>query len=306
MFYWGKSGDRVMESIFTEFDQFLSQEKKLAQNSLEAYRRDIRGFGLFLRSREIHNLEEVNSAIIVAFILSLKNENRSPSTINRKVAAIRSLFHFLIDKGFVSINPALNVKSPRVEKKPPEYLSIEEVENLLAQPDDSNKGVRDKAILELLYATGMRVSEIIEMDVNDANTKMGFVACSGEHGKARIIPLGRPARAALETYVKAYRCTFVKDEEQNALYVNYAGDRLTRQGLWKIIKYYADKAGIDKKITPQILRHSFAVHMIQNGADIKSIQELLGHEDVTATQVYLIATKNRIKEVYDKSHPRAI
>ena len=151
----------------------------------------------------------------------------------------------------------------------------------------------------------MRVSELVDMDVTDVNIKMGFVACNGEHGKTRIIPLGKPAREAMEYYLDEVRTSFVRVSRENALFVNYAGERLTRQGLWKIIRHYAEKAGIEAKITPQILRHSFAIHMVQNGADIKSLQELLGHEDVSATQVYLIATRNKIKEVYDKTHPRA-
>ena len=203
----------------------------------------------------------------------------------------------------------VNIKSPRIERKELEYLTIEEIDKLLSLPDDSIKGQRDRAILEIMYATGIRVSELIEAKVEDVNLRLGFITCTGEHGKARIIPMGRPARAAVEAYIYDVRDKMIKnkDEEKpnDILFVNYMGEKLTRQGLWKILKEYADKAGIETKITPQSLRNSFAVHMIQNGADLKSLQELMGHEDITATQIYLTVTKNRIKDVYDKTHPRA-
>lgn len=173
-------------------------------------------------------------------------------------------------------------------------------------PDDSIRGKRDRAILELLYATGIRVNEVIAANVKDVNLRIGFFTCPGESGKARIIPIGRPARAALEEYIYNSRDMMVKDnKDEDALFVNYYGKRMTRQGLWKIMKEYADKAGLSQKLTPHILRNSFAVHMVQNGADLKSLQELLGHEDISATQIYLSVTKNRIKDVYDKTHPRA-
>lgn len=294
-----------MDKKLNDFEQYLKEEKKMAQNSVDAYLRDIKGFESFVREKEITDWKDVNNAMVVAYVLYLKEDGKSSSTINRKVASIRSLYFYLMDQKEVENNPAVHVKVPKVKKRPPEFLSIEEVEQLLGQPDQTAKGIRDKAILELLYATGMRVSELVDMDLSDMNIKMGFVACNGEHGKTRIIPLGKPAREAMENYLNNVRDGLVRSQQETALFVNYTGERLTRQGLWKIIKHYAEKAGIQAKITPQILRHSFAIHMVQNGADIKSLQELLGHEDVTATQVYLIATRNKIKEVYDKTHPRA-
>lgn len=294
-----------MDTKINDFETYLREEKKMAENSIDAYMRDIKRFEAFVKQKEINRWQDVNNALVVSYVLYLKEEGKSSSTINRKIASIRSLYFYLMDQNEVEMNPAVHVKVPKVKKKPPEFLSIEEVELLLARPDQSAKGIRDRAILELLYATGMRVSELVDMDVNDVNIKMGFVACNGEHGKTRIIPLGKPAREAMESYLNEVRTSFVRSNQETALFVNYAGERLTRQGLWKIIKHYAEKAGIEAKITPQILRHSFAIHMIQNGADIKSLQELLGHEDVSATQVYLIATRNKIKEVYDKTHPRA-
>ena len=203
-------------------------------------------------------------------------------------------------------NPTTAIRSPRIDRKNLEYLTIEEVDRLLSVPDDSIKGIRDRAILELLYATGIRVSELIDADVSDINLRMGFITCAGEKSKPRIVPLGRPARAALENYIYDGRSALIKgNKDETALFVNYYGKRITRQGLWKLLKEYGVKAGLDHKLTPNIIRNSFAVHMLQNGADLKSLQELMGHEDISATQVYLSVTKNRIKDVYDKSHPRA-
>ena len=183
---------------------------------------------------------------------------------------------------------------------------MEEVESLLEQPEDSLKGRRDQALLELLYAAGLRVTEAANANVSDLNLRIGFITCSGEHGKARIVPLGRPSREAIEKYVYDVRPQLLRDKEDDgALFLNTNGSRLTRQGVWKILKEYAQKAGLENRLSPQTLRNSFAVHMVQNGADLKSIQELMGHEDLAATQIYLTVTKNRIKEVYDRTHPRA-
>ena len=294
-----------MESILAEFEAYLFQEKKMAKNSLQAYRRDVRGFAQFLKEKHIRQFSDVNNATIISYVLYLKKLGRTTSTINRKIASVRSFFYFLKRRGDVEENPVARVRTPKLEKKELEYLSLEEVELLLSQPDDSRKGIRDKAILELMYATGMRVSEVVMLDVGDVNLKMDFVACGSDQSNARILPIGQMCREALARYLEEGRSGMLTDMEEDALFVNYNGHRLTRQGLWKIIRYYADKAGIEKRITPQILRHSFAVHMIQNGADLKSLQELLGHEDAAATQVYLTANRSTLKEVYDKTHPRA-
>jgi integrase/recombinase XerD len=211
-----------------------------------------------------------------------------------------------MQRGEIGEDPTQNIKSPRLPRKKIEFLSIEEVEKLLAQPDQSPKGIRDRALLELMYASGMRVSEIAMANLADLNLRIGFITCTGEHGKARVIPVGRPARAALESYVYEGRKALLRQKEEvGALFLNYLGDRISRQGVWKIIKEYADQAELGSKLSPQILRNSFAAHMIQNGADIKSLQELLGHEDITATQIFMSVSKNRIMDVYDKTHPRA-
>ena len=296
-----------MNRLMDDYKEYMEKEKGMARNSTEAYLRDIREFQAFLDQRGSLPPEDISNTEIVAFVLHLKNLGRSTATSNRKVASLRGFFSFLQEKGRISANPCLHIKSPRVERKEIEYLTLGEVDRLLMLPDTTVKGIRDKALLELLYATGIRVSEVLEANVEDLNLRVGFITCTGEFGKARIVPIGRPARAALEEYLYDARPKLLRSKKnsEKALFVNYNGERITRQGIWKMLKDYGKKAGIEKAITPQILRNSFAAHMVQNGADLKSLQELLGHEDVTATQVYLTVTKNRIKEVYDKTHPRA-
>lgn len=299
-----------MEAYMKDFFACLKNEKGKAENTLEAYKRDLMEFSGFVKSTGLEGLENATNAEVVGYLLKLKEEGKSAATVNRKAASLRAFYKYMIEKGYARVNPALDIKSPKIERKSLEYLTVEEVDKLLSLPDGSIRGIRDRAILEVLYATGIRVSEIIEADIEDINLRMGFITCNGEHGKARIVPMGRPAKAALEEYVYDARPHLLRKSQkggkvEKALFVNYAGDRITRQGLWKIIKEYAAKAGIEHKITPQTLRNSFAVHMIQNGADLKSLQELLGHEDIAATQIFLTVTKNRIKDVYDKTHPRA-
>ncbi len=289
-----------------QFIDYLKSEKKMAPNSLDAYGRDIRDFEQFLSERGAAGLPGATRNDVTAFLNKLKADGRSPSTLNRKMASIRTFYNYLQDKHVITDNPARGVKTPRVEKKELEYLSIKEIDKLLESPDDSLKGRRDRAILEVLYATGIKVSELIDANLEDVNFRMGFITCYGESRKTRIIPMGRPARAALEDYVYEVRDQLLgENKDEPALFVNYYGKRLTRQGLWKVLKEYGEKSGIKHKLTPNTLRNSFAVHMLQNGADLKSLQELMGHEDISATQVYLAATKNHIKDVYDRSHPRA-
>ncbi|MBR0456117.1 MAG: tyrosine recombinase XerD [Firmicutes bacterium] len=285
---------------------YLKNEKRMAANSLEAYGRDIRDFEQFIQSRGTGSVLDATSTDVVAYLNKLKTAGRSPSTVNRKLASVRSFYNYMQGENLISDNPARGIKTPRIEKKELEYLSIKEIDQLLDSPDDSLKGRRDRAILEVLYATGIKVSELIDANVEDINFRMGFITCYGESSKTRIIPMGRPARAALEDYVYEVRDQLLEDnKDEKALFVNYYGKRLTRQGLWKILREYGEKSGIKHKLTPNTLRNSFAVHMLQNGADLKSLQELMGHEDIMATQVYLAATKNHIKDVYDKTHPRA-
>ncbi|MBP3384849.1 MAG: tyrosine recombinase XerD [Firmicutes bacterium] len=288
------------------FFEYLKTERKMSKNTLEAYKRDVIEFAEFEKSRKITDLRETQGTEVVAFLLQLKNDGKSAATVNRKLASIRAFYNYLRINDQVTANPTQNIRSPRIERKAIEYLTLEEVDRLLSVPDDSLIGQRDRAMLELLYATGIRVTELIEANLEDINLRMGFITCAGEQSKARIIPIGRPARAALESYIYDARPAIVKEKkDQKSLFVNYTGERITRQGMWKILKEYGRRAGLEEKLTPNVLRNSFAVHMIQNGADLKSLQELMGHEDISATQIYLTVTKNRIKDVYDRTHPRA-
>lgn len=295
-----------MDSITEQFLDYLKQEKRMSKNTVQAYKQDMAAFLLFLNGRGTHEFAACVNADVVAYLLELKKQGKAGATLNRKIASLRALYNYLLSKGLIAQDPTAHIKSPKIERKDPEFLTMEEVETLLELPDKTMKGMRDKAILEILYATGIRVSELIEANLSDINMRMGFMTCTGEHGKARVIPMGRPARSAVEDYIYEIRPKFLRENlDEEALFLNYQGQRLSRQGLWKILKEYASKIGIENKITPQTLRNSFAVHMVQNGADLKSLQELMGHEDMTATQIYLSVTKNRIKDVYDKTHPRA-
>lgn len=289
-----------------EYRDYLINTKKTSKNTLAAYTGDIEEFSAFLAGKGVDSPAAAKNTEIVAYLLQMKEEGKSAATVNRKLASLRMFYKYMLEQKLIAENPVAGIKSMKIEKKGIEYLTIEEVDRLLSLPDDSVKGRRDKAILEVLYATGIRVSELVDVKVSDVNIRMGFISCMGQRSKARIIPLGRPARAALEEYIYDVRKALVRSNtDDGTLFVNYHGEKLTRQGLWKIIKDYAKKADIENKITPQTLRNSFAVHMVQNGADLKSLQELLGHEDISATQIYLSVTKNRIKDVYDKTHPRA-
>ena len=290
-----------------DFIEYLRKEKRMAKNSCDAYRRDVSEFVSFEASRGITDVAAASSTEMVAWLHQLKSAGRSASTVNRKVASVRAFYRYLMDKGLAETDPTAGIRSPKIERKEIEYLSLEEGDRLLSCPDDSVRGIRDQAILEVLYATGIRVSELIELNTDSINLRMGFVTCDGPGSRARIIPLGRPARAALETYIYDARKQLVREREgeENALFVNQYGRRITRQGLWKILRDYGEKAQLEHSLTPHTLRNSFAVHMLQNGADLKSLQELMGHDDITATQVYLSATKSRLKDVYDRAHPRA-
>jgi len=295
-----------MDETLRQYTEYLEKEKKMAVNSRMAYEGDVEELHAFLRERGNDQPLTASNTDLVAWMLKLKNDGRSGSTLNRKLAAVRGYYSFFIKQGMISVDPTENIKSPKVKRKEIEYLTVEEVEHLLEQPDDSKKGIRDQALLELLYTAGLRVTEAANANVTDLNLRIGFITCSGEHGKARIVPLGRPSREAIEKYVYDIRPQILGEKDDDgALFLNTNGSRLTRQGVWKILKEYAKKAGLENRLSPQTLRNSFAVHMVQNGADLKSIQELMGHEDLAATQIYLTVTKNRIKEVYDRTHPRA-
>ena len=294
--------------ITDDFEKYLSINRKMSENTIEAYGRDIDAYARFLATRG-KELDEATNTDVVAYLMDLKSSGKSRSTVNRKLASLRIFYKFMISSGRLSEDPTEEIRSPKIARKDIDYISYEDVIKLLEMPDDSIKGKRDRALFEVLYATGVRVSEIIEMRLADVNLRMGFVSCSGTHGRARIVPMGIPAKEALTDYLEHSRSIMLKDQDpddpSSMLFVNYLGEPMTRQGFWKILKQYGEKAGIEEKLTPQTLRNSFAMHMVQNGIDIKSLQELMGHEDISATQVYFGEQKNRIKDVYDRCHPRA-
>ena len=289
-----------------EFERYLIEEKNMAANTIEAYQRDVKSFAKFAAERGIQKAEEAGNAEVVAFLMRLKQEGKAKATVNRKLASIRTWFQYLMAEGVIDRNPAVDIKSPKIERKEIAYLSMEEVDKLMSMPDNSPKGIRDRAMLELMYATGIRASELISLEIDDVNVRMGFVTCNGENMRARIIPIGRIGRRAMEEYLYGMREDILKQHpEERTLFVNYIGHPITRQGLWKILKEYGEKAELSQSLTPQVLRNSFAVHMLQNGADLRSIQEMLGHADISSTQIYTQVVKKQLKDVYHKAHPRA-
>ena len=293
-----------MERDIREFIAYLHNNKGTSYNTEVSYQRDLKKMTSFLAGQNIRTIEAVRSSDLEDYLRYMEEENFAPSTISRSVASIRALFQYLFRQGRIKEDPADNIRPPKVEKKMPEILSVQEVERLLAQPDpNTSKGLRDAAMLELLYATGMRVSELIHLDIKDVNMRLSYVICQ-EGQRERVIPIGSVCHEALTRYIRESRPVFVKDEEETTLFTNCSGKPMSRQGFWKVLKSYAEEAGIERDITPHTLRHSFAVHMLQNGADVRSVQEMLGHSDVSTTQVYLNMNMNRVREVYMKSHPR--
>ena len=293
-----------MERQLKLFFEFLENEKKLSDNTLQSYKRDLKQFRRFLESYSLH-YNKVSEDDMNLYIKELQENGKKASSISRAIASIRSFYQFALKRKKVKKDPTANVKSPKIEKRVPSVLTSKEVELLLDQPKDVDlKGTRDKAMLEFAYATGMRVTEIISLNIDDVNLEEGYVTCTNGN-KQRTIPLGTMSLNALKEYIEDARDVLIKDEKQRALFVNVNGGRLTRQGFWKIIKYYKEQAHITKDITPHVLRHSFATHLLQNGADLKAIQTMLGHSDISSTQVYMQFQDGGLKDIYKKAHPRA-
>ena len=283
----------------------LADEKHASANTLSSYLRDLTQFQSWLRESGTADLKKVKNGTISDYLLHMERNGKSAATITRSVASIKSFYAYMMKCGHIRTNPAKNVAAKKVERKYPEILTNKEVELFLDQPKCvDEKGFRDHAMLELLYATGIRVSELIGLNLDDVNLSAGFIRCSGKN-KERIIPLYHGAVKALQDYIYNIRGRIISDESEPALFVNMNGERMSRQGFWKIIKYYQEKAGIKKEITPHTLRHSFAVHLLENGADLHSIQEMLGHADISSTQIYANVIKKQLKDVYHKAHPRA-
>ena len=294
-----------MENYVQHFISYLASERGLAQNTLESYGRDLRYFQQYLENNRLTFATGSTNEIIRTYLDELKKQGKAVSTISRNLAALKSFYQYLLKEQYLA-DPASKIESPKLEKKLPQVLSVQQVELLLKQPNiNLPAGLRDKAMLELLYATGIRVSELITINVNDVNLELGYIKCFGRGAKERVVPLGSIASKCVTQYLRKGRTALVRSKQEEAMFVNHHGRRLTRQGFWKIIKKYALEAQIDQKITPHTLRHSFATHLLENGADLRSVQEMLGHADISTTQIYTHVTKNRLKEVYDKAHPRA-
>ena len=294
-----------MTDYIADYRTWLQEEKHASDNTLSSYLRDINQFKTWLLGAGSPDLRRVKKDTINEYMLYLSGAGKSPATITRCTASLKSFYAYMLGRGAVKTNPAKNIAALKVERKCPEILTSKEVELFLEQPKCvDEKGYRDHAMLELLYATGIRVSELIGLDVGDVNLAGGFIRCRSKT-RERIIPLYRTAIKALRDYMTDIRPRIISGPDEQALFVNMNGGRMSRQGFWKIIKYYQEKAEISKDITPHTLRHSFAVHLLENGADLRSIQEMLGHADISSTQIYTHVIQKQLKDVYNKAHPRA-
>ena len=293
-----------MEKQLNLFFEFLENEKKVSANTLQSYKRDLKQFEKYIEENG-KNYSELTDENIKEYIEYMKEEGKKTSTISRGLASIRSFYQYETKNKEMEKDPTEGIQSPKIEKRVPSVLTSSEIELLLEQPKNVDlKGTRDKAMLEFAYATGMRVTEIISLNVEDINLETGYATCRNGK-KERTVPIGTLSLKALKDYMLNARNTMIKDENEKALFVNVNGQRLTRQGFWKIIKYYKEQAHITKDITPHVLRHSFATHLLQNGADLKSIQTMLGHSDILSTQIYMQFQDETLKNIYKKAHPRA-
>ncbi|WAM32385.1 site-specific tyrosine recombinase XerD [Caldicellulosiruptor naganoensis] len=290
-------------NVVEVFHQHLCQKQRFSQNTVMSYLRDVKKYIEFLDSIGI-KIENTSQATIITYIINMQKSGKSNSTIARSIVSLKVFYEFLKDQNIVDIGK-IEIDPPKLEKTPPQILTKDEVEKLLSCPkEDDIKGIRDKAMLELLYATGIRVSELINLNLSDINLEHGYIICRNKK-RDRVIPIGTYAIEAVEKYLKHSRPYLARNKEQEALFLNFNGSRMTRQGFWKIVKFYAAIAGINKEITPHILRHSFATHLIENGADVRAVQQMLGHADISTTQRYLQIANVKLKEVYQKAHPRA-
>lgn len=291
-----------------DYIHFIRVERQLSANTLASYRRDLESYAQHLQEvQQLKDYNEVRRDHILLHLENLRGEGKTARTVARHISSIRSFHQFLLREKVTTTDPTVHLEMPQLEQKLPKVLSIEEVEALIEAPDCSKpQGVRDVAMLELLYASGMRISELIELNIEDIHLTMGFVRVFGKGRKERIIPLGKGALNALSKYLERARYELQgKYPKTDALFISHRGKRLTRQGCWKIIKGHAEKARINKELTPHVLRHSFATHLIENGADLRAVQEMLGHADIATTQIYTHVSKSRLSEVYKQFHPRA-
>ena len=295
-----------MLDLISAYENYLNKVKQASVNTVFSYLRDIRQFSAWLQASEGTNVIDATQLNITTYFAYLEQEGRSAATVSRTLASLKNFYSYVVSSGFLESSPVTgDIRVERGEKKLPQILSGKEVELLLAQPACVDpKGFRDKAMLEVMYATGIRVSELIDLDVGNVNLELGVIKCSGAK-KTRLIPLYPAALKALSVYMNEVREAMLAEPDEQALFVNIGGARMSRQGFWKILKHYQQAAHIDKDITPHTLRHSFAVHLLENGADLNSVQELMGHSDISSTQMYAHLINNKLKTVYEKCHPKA-
>lgn len=295
-----------MKNDLQSFIRFLSEERGLAQNTLDSYERDLSQYIDFLEQSGVHSLRDSGKVSISAYLLKLKQMGRATATLSRNMVSIRAFYQYMVKERMLETDPSMHMETPKLEKRVPKVLSVSEMERLLESPLTSTpNGMRDKAMLEVLYATGIRVSELISLDVHSVNLTVGFIRCVGK-GKERVVPLGSIASRYVKEYIETMRPKLLKKSKaEEALFINHLGTRITRQGFWKIIKRYAMESDIRKEITPHTLRHSFAAHLLENGADLRSVQEMLGHADISTTQIYTQVGRGKMKDVYNRTHPRA-
>ncbi|KZZ86145.1 site-specific tyrosine recombinase XerD [Bacillus sp. SJS] len=296
-----------MNDQLKDFIHYMVVERGLSHNTVVSYERDLKNYLLFLAGQELDSLNKVSRVHIIHFLKMLKESGKSSKTIARHIASIRAFHQFLLRERAVDQDPSVHIETPQVERTLPKVLSLEEVEKLMDTPlMNSPFGYRDKAMLELMYATGIRVSEMTELNLADVHLEMGFIRCFGKGSKERIVPIGRTAAGAIHDYLEKGRVKLAsRKETTDALFLNHHGKRITRQGFWKNLKKISLEAGIQKELTPHTLRHSFATHLLENGADLRAVQEMLGHADISTTQIYTHVTKTRLKDVYQQFHPRA-
>lgn len=293
-----------MEKEIQRFISYLHNIKKTSANTEQSYKRDLKKVYLYFNEKGLTDVTRIASEDLSSYVLYLEKKKFANATVSRNVASIKAFFHYLYNEGITKKDVSLSLKAPKIEKKIPDILSMEDVIRLLEQPRSATpKEIRDKAMLELLYATGIRVTELITLQISNVNLQVGFILCSDAH-KERVIPFGNAAKEALINYIENAREIMVEDKTSDILFANCSGKPMSRQGFWKLIKHYAKKADITTDITPHTLRHSFAAHLVENGADLRSVQEMLGHSDISTTQIYANLNHNRIREVYAKAHPR--
>lgn len=294
-----------MLDLIAAYENYLSKVKQASANTIASYMRDIRQFSDWMSSVNDADVVDASQVNISQYLGHLEQEGRSAATVSRSLASLKNFYSYVVSSGFLEQTPVTDIRVERGEKKLPQILTGREIELLLAQPACVDaKGYRDKAMLEVMYATGIRVTELIDLDVDDVNLELGIIKCNGSK-KSRAIPLYPAALKALKAYLKDIRSAMVADPQEKALFVNVGGVRMSRQGFWKILKHYQSTAHIEKEITPHTLRHSFAVHLLENGADLGSLQELMGHSDISSTQMYTHMVNQKLKNVYEKCHPKA-